>query len=78
MKICSENGAQFVVDAEGDLLKKVLPYHPFLIKPNHHELGELFETMITNAKKLSPMAKNSLKWERKMSLFHLAGKGPSL
>ncbi len=31
-----------VVDATGDLLLKVLKYKPFLIKPNHEELGELF------------------------------------
>lgn len=35
-------GASFVVDAAGDLLLNVLKYKPFLIKPNHHELGELF------------------------------------
>ena len=33
---------KIVVDATKDLLKKCLSYHPFLIKPNHHELGELF------------------------------------
>lgn len=33
-----------VVDAAGALLLKVLPYHPFLIKPNNHELGEIFGT----------------------------------
>lgn len=32
---------RFVVDAAGSLLERVLPYRPFLIKPNHHELGEL-------------------------------------
>lgn len=31
-----------VVDATRDLLCQVLPYHPFLIKPNHIELGEIF------------------------------------
>lgn len=31
-----------VVDATGALLSNVLRYRPFLIKPNHHELGELF------------------------------------
>ena len=31
-----------VVDATGDLLLKVLKYKPFLIKPNHEELGEFF------------------------------------
>ena len=31
-----------VVDATKDLLMNVLAYHPFLIKPNNHELGEIF------------------------------------
>lgn len=35
-------GIRFAVDASGSLLRSVLPYSPFLIKPNHHELGELF------------------------------------
>ena len=35
-----------VVDATGDLLKNVLKYKPFLIKPNHHELGDLFSVQI--------------------------------
>ena len=33
---------RFVVDATNDLLKNVLKYKPFLIKPNNHELGEMF------------------------------------
>lgn len=32
---------RFVVDATGSLLEKTLAYRPFLIKPNHEELGEL-------------------------------------
>ena len=31
-----------VVDAEKDLLLDVLPLKPFLIKPNNHELGQMF------------------------------------
>lgn len=34
-------GVRSVVDASGPLLAKVLPYQPFLIKPNHHELAEI-------------------------------------
>lgn len=34
-------GVDAVVDAAGPLLARVLPYRPFLIKPNHHELAEL-------------------------------------
>lgn len=36
----------FVVDATGNLLKNVLKYKPFMIKPNHHELGEMFSAEI--------------------------------
>ncbi|MEG1433533.1 1-phosphofructokinase [Eubacterium sp.] len=55
-------GVQIVVDATKDLLLNVLPYHPFLIKPNNHELGEMFgvvlkseDDMITYGKKLQEM-----------------------
>lgn len=55
-------GVRIVVDATQDLLLKVLKYHPFLIKPNNHELGEMFqvtltddEQIITYAKKLQQM-----------------------
>ena len=35
-------GALAVVDAEGALLSRVLEYRPFLVKPNHLELGGMF------------------------------------
>lgn len=35
-------GVRFVADAEGELLRRVLPYKPLLVKPNHHELAGLF------------------------------------
>lgn len=38
----------FALDAEKDLLVKTLKYNPFLVKPNHHELGAIFETVITD------------------------------
>lgn len=52
-----------VVDATGALLLNVLKYHPFLIKPNHEELGELFglgalhdeQEIIAYARKLQDM-----------------------
>lgn len=42
MELVQPQGTQVVVDATGDLLLNVLKYEPFLIKPNHEELGELF------------------------------------
>lgn len=43
-----DKGILFAVDAAGNLLTNVLKYRPFLIKPNHIELGEIFRTEITN------------------------------
>lgn len=37
-----EREIKVVVDATKDLLVNVLKYHPFLIKPNNYELGEIF------------------------------------
>lgn len=51
------NGPLMVVDATKDLLLNVLPYRPFLIKPNHHELGELFGVKITTREEAVPYAK---------------------
>lgn len=45
---CTQNGIKVVVDTSGKELLNVLPHRPFLIKPNHHELGELFSTEISN------------------------------
>lgn len=59
MEHLKEKQLKVVVDATQDLLMNVLPYHPFLIKPNNHELGQIFglelkekEDVIKYAKKL--------------------------
>lgn len=46
-----------VVDATRDLLKNVLPFHPFLIKPNNHELGELFGRRLQTDAEIAECAK---------------------
>lgn len=43
-----EKQIDFAIDAEGDLLLKTIKYNPFLIKPNNHELGELFGVEIND------------------------------
>lgn len=48
---------QFVVDASKDLLTNVLIYRPFLIKPNHHELGEIFGDTIQDEEQIVYYAK---------------------
>ncbi|PKG23810.1 1-phosphofructokinase [Niallia nealsonii] len=76
--ICHKNNVSFVVDAEGELLNKVLPYNPFLIKPNHHELGELFDTTITSVEEVIPYAKKLLERGAQNVIVSLAGDGAVL
>lgn len=47
MERLKERKIRVAVDATKDLLVNVLKYHPFLIKPNHHELGEIFGRELT-------------------------------
>ncbi|MCR5729226.1 MAG: 1-phosphofructokinase [Ruminococcus sp.] len=62
MSKLSDKTIKVIVDASGDLLLNVLKYHPYLIKPNSHELSELFNVELTSdndiikyAKKLKEM-----------------------
>ena len=50
MKRLSNKNMTIAVDATKDLLLNVLEYHPFLIKPNHHELGEIFGVTLSEWK----------------------------
>ncbi|ALS73990.1 1-phosphofructokinase [Planococcus rifietoensis] len=44
---CQERGIHFVLDTSGPALQELLDTKPFLIKPNEHELGEMFGVEIT-------------------------------
>lgn len=56
MKQLENRQIPIIVDATGDLLMEVLPYHPFLVKPNHHELGELFAVKLSTKEEVIPYA----------------------
>ena len=43
-----DKNVKIVVDSTKNLLLNALKYDPFLIKPNHHELGEIFNVQIVN------------------------------
>jgi len=45
-------GVRIAVDAEKDLLLNVLRYHPFLIKPNNHELGQMFGVQLESEEEI--------------------------
>lgn len=57
LEFLKDRECRFVVDATGDLLLNVLKYKPFMIKPNHLELGELFSTKISNTDEVVKYAK---------------------
>ena len=75
VQICKKTGAEVIVDAEGDLLKSILDYRPFLIKPNHHELGQLFNKQITNADEAIFYGKKLIEAGAKNVIVSLADKG---
>ncbi|MCR5155348.1 MAG: 1-phosphofructokinase [Butyrivibrio sp.] len=67
-----------VVDATKDLLKNVLKYHPFLIKPNNHELGEMFDTVLKTDEELEIHAKKLQEMGARNVLISMAGDGAML
>ncbi len=77
MKKLEGQDIRIVVDATNDLLKKVLPYHPFLIKPNHRELEELFDTQIDSEESLVYYAKQ-LQQQGAMNVLVSLGKDGAL
>lgn len=75
MERLSGKGIKFVVDATGDLLLRVIKYKPFLIKPNHHELGELFNTKLNNEEEIIEHAKKLKDMGARNVLISMAGDG---
>lgn len=67
-----------VVDATRDLLMNVLAYHPFLIKPNNHELGEIFHTIINDKDDVVTYAKRMQEKGARNVLVSMAGDGAVL
>lgn len=67
-----------VVDATKDLLMNVLPYQPFLIKPNNHELGEIFGTVLTEKEKVIHYARKLQEQGARNVLVSMAGEGAVL
>ena len=69
---------RIVVDATKDLLRNVLKYHPFLIKPNNHELGELFGVTLTREEDIIAYARKLQEMGAVNVLISMAGDGALL
>ena len=76
--LVNDRKIEVVVDATKDLLKNVLKYHPFLIKPNNHELGEMFGTVLTTDDEIEAHAKKLQELGARNVLISMAGDGAML
>ncbi|SHJ28066.1 fructose-1-phosphate kinase [Clostridium cavendishii DSM 21758] len=68
-------GINFVVDATGELLLNVIKYKPFLVKPNHHELSELFGVQISSEDEIIYYAKRLREMGAENVIISMAGDG---
>lgn len=78
MERLKEKEVMTVVDATRDLLVKVLKYHPFLVKPNNHELGEIFGVELKTREDVVPYGKKLQEMGAKNVLVSMAGEGAVL
>lgn len=75
IKIIREKGAQFVIDTTGDSLLKTLPEHPLVVKPNNHELAEMFHVKFNDMDDIVKYAKKLLEMGAQHVLISMAGDG---
>ena len=78
MKDFKDKEINFVVDATKDLLLNVLKYKPFLIKPNHHELGEMFNVKLNSKDEIITYAKKLQEIGARNVIISMAGDGAIL
>lgn len=75
MERLAGHGVRIVVDAERDLLTRVLPYRPFLVKPNNHELGDIFGVTLKTRDEVVPYARRMQEMGAQNVLISMAGEG---
>lgn len=74
-KIAERVNARVVVDAEKKLLLDTLKFKPFLVKPNHIELGEMFDTVINTVEDAKKYANKLIEMGAENVLVSMAEKG---
>ncbi|MMZ58089.1 Tagatose-6-phosphate kinase [compost metagenome] len=75
ISVCQQTGAEFVIDTTGEALMKALVHKPLLIKPNHHELAELFGVTIHSKEEIVTYGRKLLEAGAKNVLISMAGEG---
>lgn len=75
MKRLEGKGVKFVVDATRDLLRNSLEYKPFFVKPNNHELGEIFGVTLKTFEEVEPYARKMQELGASNVIVSLSGQG---
>ena len=78
LKRLQGRGVTAVVDATKDLLLNVLEYRPFLVKPNNHELGEIFQVELWDRKSVVSYARKLQEMGAQNVMVSMAGEGAVL
>ena len=78
MRHLQNKDLKIVVDATKDLLMNVLKYHPFLIKPNNHELGDMFGVQLETDEEIIEYAGKLKEMGARNVLISMAGDGAIL
>ena len=78
MDMLKDKGVQIVVDATSRLLTNVLEYNPFFIKPNQHELGDIFNVTLNTQEEVIPYALELKKMGAVNVCVSMGGKGAIL
>lgn len=78
MEKLQDKKLDIVVDATKDLLVNVLKYKPFLIKPNNHEIGEIYGVKLETFDEVIPYAKKMQEAGARNVLVSMAGAGAVL
>jgi 1-phosphofructokinase len=75
MERLSDKKLNIIVDATRDLLVNVLKFKPFLVKPNNHEIGEIFGVELKTRESVVPYAKKMQEMGARNVLVSMAGEG---
>ncbi|GHN63932.1 1-phosphofructokinase [Lactobacillus delbrueckii] len=78
LPLIREKGAEFVVDTTGEALPRTLKFNPLVIKPNHHELADLFDTSFSSTADMLEAAKKLQKLGAQNVMISMAGEGAYL
>lgn len=78
IQIVKDKGADFVIDTTGQDLMNALPQKPLLVKPNNHELAELYNVTFTSVEDIIPYGERLLTEGAQHVIISMAGDGALL